>query len=289
MSGLLLTVDLLEQDLDDIEKIEEAVDVSELAGRDVAIAAGVFVGACVVAWLLGLLAKWALRRFTAVPDYVDQLAGRFVTSTMVFVGFAAALERLGVDVGWFAVIIALVGVVFVLMIRPLVENGASGLLLTTRPSFSIGDHVESNGYRGEVISINGRSTVIKTRDHRRVHIPNNDVLDGPIVVYTAYEQRRSQLEIEIAYESDVERTCKLLTEEIGQVAGVVVEPAPTVRLCGFGAGTVMLQLHWWHAADLGADGATLDRVAMRVKRVLDDEGVAMPSPELIIRQPELGR
>lgn len=286
MTALTLRLAVPVQSIDDIEKIEEAVDTSALTSRDVAAAAIIFAASCVLAWVLGLAAKHVMRRFTDAPEYVDQLIGRLVRSVTVFVGFATALERLGVDVGWFAVIIALVGVVIVLMIRPLVENGASGLLLTSRPSFSVGDDIETNGHRGEVITINGRSTVIQTRDHRRVHIPNTDVLDNPITVYTAYPGRRSQLDLEVAYDSDIDEVSRLLIEAASGVDGVLEEPAPSTRLRGFGTGTVIVRLRWWHDSHLGADGKSLDGVVREVKRVVDAAGVDMPSPELIVRQPD---
>ena len=276
------------QDLDDLEQIEEAVDTSALTARDFAAAAIIFVASWGLAWVLGLVAKHALRKFTNAPEYVDQLAGRFVHSTVVFIGFATALERLGVDVGWFAVILALIGVVIVLMIRPLVENGASALLLTSRPSFSVGDDIETNGHRGEVITINARSTVIKTRDHRRVHIPNTDVLDSAIIVYTAYDARRSELDIEVAYDADPDDISRRLVAAVGELDGVFDEPAPSTRLRGFGNGTVIVRLRWWHDSHLGADGTTLDAVVGEVKRVVDAAGVDMPSPEVIVRQPDQG-
>ncbi len=286
MSRIELLFSLPAQDLDDIERIEEAVDVSSLTGQDIAVAGIIFLASCVIAWASGLITRRFLRRYTTAPDYVDQLAGRLVSSLIVFIGFASALERLGVDVGWFAVIVALVGVVIVLMIRPLVENGASGLLLTTRPAFSVGDQIETNSYSGEVITINGRSTVIKTPDQRRVHIPNNDVLDQPIVVYTAYEARRSELDIEVAYDADPDTVRRVLVETLGRVEGVVDDPSPSIRARGFGAGTVILRLGWWHDGDLGSDAATLDRVVWNVKAVLDGEGIDMPSPEVIVRRVE---
>jgi small-conductance mechanosensitive channel len=62
--------------------------------------------------------------------------------------------------------------------------------------------IETNDYTGEVIEINARSTVIKTTDWTRIHIPNTDVLHNPITVFTAFERRRSAIELEIEYRAD---------------------------------------------------------------------------------------
>ena len=196
------------------------------------------------------------------------------------------MSLVGVDVGWFTVILILITVVAVLMLRPLIENLAAGLLLQSRPAFGIGDEIETNGYSGEVEVINARSTVIRTRDWRRVHIPNQEVLDSAVVVFTGLERRRSSLEIEIEYDTDVEEATRRLIAAASSVEGVHQDPAPYVRARSFGTGTCELSLRWWHNPDLSTGSRTLDGMVLAVKRELDDAGIAMPSPEVIIRQPD---
>lgn len=206
---------------------------------------------------------------------------------VVFIGLAISLSLLGVDVGWFTVTIALVAIVFFLMIRPLIENLAAGMLLETRPSFAVGDEIETNGYTGEVVEINVRSTAIQTRDFRRVHIPNTEVLDDTIIVHTAFDRKRSELELEIEYAADMAETTRILIGAATSVEGVHAEPPPYVRARRFGTGTYILLLRWWHDASLGAASRSLDGVVRAVKTALDAADIAMPSPELIVRQPDL--
>ena len=49
---------------------------------------------------------------------------------------------------------------------------------------------------------------------------------------------------------------------------------------------MILRLRWWHESQLGTDGTALDGGVREVKRALDAVGVNMPSPELIVRQPD---
>lgn len=222
-----------------------------------------------------------------LPGYVPDLADRGAQALVVFIGLAISLSLLGVDVGWFTVTIALVAIVFFLMIRPLIENLAAGMLLETRPSFAVGDEIETNGYTGEVVEINVRSTAIQTRDFRRVHIPNTEVLDDTIIVHTAFDRKRSELELEIEYAADMAETTRILIGAATSVEGVHAEPPPYVRARRFGTGTYILLLRWWHDASLGAASRSLDGVVRAVKTALDAADIAMPSPELIVRQPDL--
>ena len=282
----MLMADVVAQSIEDLEKIDEAVDTSALTGWDIAAAVAVLALTWPVAIVVGRVTLRLTRRVPGLPDYVQELAKRGARIVVAIIGLSLSLSLLGVDVGWFAVSLGLVGVVAVLMLRPLIENLAAGLLLETRPSFSVGDEIETNGIRGEVVSINARSTVIKTRDWKRVHIPNQDVLAETITVFTAFERRRSAIELEIEYGAEVELASRLLVEAALAVDGVESDPPPYVRARGFGTGTYVLSLRWWHGPDLSSDSGTLDGVVREVKQVLDEAGIELPSPEFIVRQPD---
>jgi small-conductance mechanosensitive channel len=286
MEGLISSIDLVAQSIDDLERIEDAVDTTGVSGWD--ITAGVIVLA--LTWPVALLAsritKRMIRRIPGLPESFCDLAGRGARVLVSMMGLALSMSLFGVNVGWFTVILALVFVVAVLMIRPLIENLAGGLLLQTRPAFAIGDEIETNGVRGKVITINARSTVIQTRDWKSVHIPNNDVLSDAITVFSGFDRRRSSIELEIEYGAEIEEASRLLVEAAAGVDGVHANPAPYVRARGFGTGTYIMSLRWWHDPDLSSGGRTLDGVVREVKRVLDEAGIALPSPELIVRQPD---
>ena len=244
------------------------------------------------AWPIGLiagrLASRIVRRIPGSPDFLPDLVARSVRSLVFIVGLPLSLSLVGVDVGWFTVVVLLVAVIAILMLRPLIENLAAGLLLQSRPAFNIGDEIESNGFVGDVDLITVRSTVLRTRDGRRVHIPNQDVLDNAVVVYTSLEKRRSSIDLEIEYGADIDEASRCLVSAAMSLEGVEEEPSPSVRARSFGSGTYVLSLRWWHEPDLSSGSRTLDGVVRAVKRELDDAGIRMPSPESIIRQPDLG-
>lgn len=89
--------------------------------------------------------------------------------------FALAITLLGVTVGWLLIIVILI--LGLLMIRPMVENIAAGLLLTVRPSFTIGDQIQTDEYKGVVSEIGSRTTMLQTNTGVAMHIPNVEVAD----------------------------------------------------------------------------------------------------------------
>jgi small-conductance mechanosensitive channel len=241
--------------------------------------------------LLGMVFDRIVKRIVAwiphTPRWVAPFAGRVARFMTSLAGLAMALTVVGVDIKWITLAVVAAGLIIVLMIRPLMEHTASGLLLTSRPLFSIGDDVETNGFRGQVLEINARSTVIRTSDWRRVHIPNGDVLDNPIVVYSALERRRSHVDLEVDYWADMDEVSRLLVKAALSVEGVLSEPSPEVAAQEFGNGTVVLALQWWHDPHLLWSCRTRDGVIREARSALDGAGITMPAPGLILRQPEL--
>ena len=266
---------------DELEKIDEAISSSTATGWDIAAAIVIVVVAWPVSSVIGRAARRAARRVPSTPDYLPEVVGRAVRWLTMLIAVAWAVSLLGVKVGWFTLIVASVAIIFFLMVRPLVENLAAGLLLQSRPSFGIGDQIETNGYRGDVLSVTARSTILQTRDWKRIHIPNLDVLNGSLDVFTAFERRRSSLDLEIDYGVDPDHAEEVLVTALREVEGVLDDPEPFVLARGFGdSGGTILQVRWWHDPDLRSESRTLDRVVRAIRRALDDAGIEFALPEM---------
>ena len=175
------------------------------------------------------------------------------------IGLAVAMSWFGVDVAWFTVVLGFTALVAFLMLKPLVENFSAGLVLETRGAFAVGDEIETNGHTGEVVEVNGRTTMIRTRDGRRIHIPSTDVLASTLTVYTAFDSRRSSIVIGIDDSADLDRVVDVLVAAASDVEGVIDDPEPAVRARGFGNGTVLLELGWWHGPSLSEESQALKR------------------------------
>jgi len=274
---------LLEQDG---SKIDEFVDTSSVTGWDIVIGLTVLVLSfplsSAVSWIVGRII-----RKSKMPDALRLLIRRLARSAVIIIGVAVAVSLMGVSVQWFTVVVIFIALVAVLMLRPLVENFSAGLLLEVRGSFVVGDEIESNGHEGEVQAINGRTTVLQTRDGRRIAIPSTDVLDNSIIIYTSFEKRRSSLTVDIEYRADLDAAEAALIAAASSAAGVLDDPAPSIRARDFGSGTYELELRWWHGPRLSDESQAQDQVVRNVKQQLDAAGIAMPSPERVIRQPDL--
>lgn len=123
----------------------------------------------------------------------------------------------------------------------------AGAALATRAAFGMGDEIGIDDTVGEVNDITSRTTVIRMRDGRHVHIPNVEMLKRTVTVYTAADERRSAVEVIVGFETDLDHVrCVLRTsldgvEDIRRVGSI----RSTVVASG-----IELSIRFWHSSSV---------------------------------------
>jgi small-conductance mechanosensitive channel len=262
----------------------DAVDPSQVTGWDVAAAAAVVALAYPIAALLGRLTMRAARRIPNVPEAMVQDVGRLVRWAVYLIAFAVALTFLGVVVGWLSIVVVVILLLGVLMVRPMVENIAAGLLMTVRPAFAVGDQIKTDEYRGTVEEIGSRTTVLRTSNGLAVHIPNVEVAGKVIAVYTAYESRKAQFALSVGYATDLDALTGRLVQAITSTEDVEPDPPPAVQATGYEGGTITLSISFWYASSMTSDSEALDAVVRTVQGELAKAGVTPAAESLSVRE-----
>ena len=265
----------------DLEDLEGTINASQLTLFEV-------IAAIVIVIVFALLARFARRRVRSylseqdqIEDYVTALISRVTGWGVIIVGVILALTVLGVDMAPVVLVLLLIGGLFLMSGKGILENFAAGLMLQIRGPFHLGDRIEAQGYIGTVRAINARAVVVDTGDRRTVHVPNKEVLDNPIVNYTEHPERRSDLEVGVAYDTDLAAARRLLIAAAESVDGVHHDPPPRAYIDAFGDSAVNLVVQFWHAD--GERVAVRDRVATAAKVALDDARIDMPFPQRVVQ------
>jgi small-conductance mechanosensitive channel len=270
----------LAQSSDQLQQLEDAINTAEVSGWDVLAAVVIVVIAYPVGKAVAKATTGAVGRIPNLPDDLVKDVGRLAKWFTYLIAVAWALSLLGVNVGWVAIVVAVVVVFGFLMARPMVENIAAGTLLTVRPSFGVGDQVEAAGYRGTVEEIGSRSTVLRTGDGLRIHVANTDVLNAPIVVYTAYDSRKAAFNVSVTHDTDLDKATRLLIKVISGVDGVQQDPAPEVHATGLASTAITLSISYWYPSSMTSDSSVTDGVIRAVKSALSEVGIELAVPLL---------
>ena len=93
----------------------------------------------------------------------------------------------------------------------------AGIFLLTMKEIKLGDVVlihAKETYFGTIEEITIRTTSLRTFDLKQVILPNIMLIDCPIQTYSSEEIIRLDTAIEVHYDSDMEKVCKVLTTAI---------------------------------------------------------------------------
>lgn len=277
----------------DVESLIDGVEqlFDELFGGTTAAEIAAAVVVLIATWPAAVLIGWLVQKAVlALPRTkvgVAVFAKRCTHLLVALTGIAWALAILDVGPGFVLVVVIGVTAIVIMLAQPLVATVAASMAVP----YWVGDQIETHDTNGTVREVTLRATIIETLDRRRVHIPNRDVLTNPIVIYSASEQRRSSVDVGIAYGTDVDEVSDLIVRAVTEIEGVHGEPPPHVKLIGFEDGMYRLAIRWWHDPDLKLADRTTGAVLAEVKRTLDGAGVPIPPPSSVFLSelPSAGR
>ena len=160
--------------------------------------------------------------------------------------------------------------------KDILQNWLAGLLILLRQPFDINDQIAINGHEGTVERIETRATIIKTYDGQRIVIPNSDIYTQAVRVITAHEFRRSEYQVGIGYDDDLDRACALLVAAVSKVAEVEQAPMAEALPWDLAPSWVTIKVRWWthsHKADVTQVHA---QVISTIKRTLEAADISMP-------------
>ena len=217
-------------------------------------------------------ARALLQRLRGLTPAVVALSARLVKYLIMVLAIGIALGFLGAPVQPVLAAALIAAVVVVLALRGISENFAAGVVLQTRLPIRIGDEIGSDGHRGVVTEMNGRSVVLTTADGQIVHLPNTGVLQRPLTNYSVGGANRAEVEVRMLVPADQRHHWRLQVQSAAEAAAGVNPGRPVHVLTVLEApDRTTVRIRFWHRP-LGA-AATRSAVVTAVSGVLEVGGV----------------
>ncbi len=236
--------------------------------------------------LLGALA-WrymsTLFAVTIFPRMPDDPGVRFAVVTLcryAVLGLSslAALSAVHLDLAKIGVVLAALGVGLGFGLQEIVSNFVCGIILLLERPIRIGDVVTVAGTTGKVERINIRATTIVNGDNQSMIVPNREFITGNLVNWTLKDKiLRVAIKLSAAYGTDPDRVVTLLLSIARQDPNVLLNPAPSAALEGFGDSALLFGLYAF-VPDPGLVGDVRHRLCSEVQRRFVAEGIVMPFP-----------
>jgi len=217
-------------------------------------------------------------RFRLVEPRTVPLLDLSVKLSTILIGSYVLLLIWGVNpIGWLASA-GIVGIAVGFAAKDTLANLFSGFFIVADAPYKLGDYINlDSGERGKVSAIGLRSTRLLTRDDVEITIPNGVIASAKIVNESGgpYVKIRSRVRVGVAYGSDLDRVCDLLSRIGREHTETATHPESRVRLRGFGASSLDLDLLVWieHPEDRGR---ITHELLMQIYKTLGEEGIEIP-------------
>ena len=122
---------------------------------------------------------------------------------------------------------------------------------------------------------------LATPDNKRVILANKLVWGQAIVNYSFTENRRVEMGVSVAYESDIEKAKALIWEILNSYPEILAEPVPSVEVNKLNSSSVDLVVRpWTKPADYWA---VYFRFQQEILEKFRDAGISIPFPKMDVR------
>ncbi|HET8722633.1 MAG TPA: mechanosensitive ion channel domain-containing protein [Anaeromyxobacteraceae bacterium] len=239
--------------------------------------------AVIVARLLRIVLEARLDRQGKLPAGVAVAIAKTVAYTVVALGFLTAVLASGMDVTRFTVILGTLSVGIGFGLQNVVNNFVSGLILLYERPIRVGDVIDVGTAMGTVSHIGIRSSTIATFQGAEVVLPNSLLVSNQLTNWTLSNRiRRVEIDVGVAYGSDVARVQELLLAAARSNSAVRADPPPAALFTGLGDSALSFQLRFW-TDQFDRYLAIASEVRAAVVARLGAEGISIPFPQRDLR------
>ena len=156
------------------------------------------------------------------------------------------INILGINLSSLAFMAGALGIGIGFGLQNIVNNFISGIILLFDPSIQVGDMVQIGEDWGTVNRINIRTTIVQTFDNAALIIPNSQMLSNRVTNWSYKDPKvRRQVDVGVAYGSDVQLVRKVLLEIIHDMPDIMDDPAPRVDFSDFADSALIFRVRFW--------------------------------------------
>lgn len=214
-------------------------------------------------------------------EAVSRLMSNLMTIAFVMIGLFLALGILGLDKTVTSLLAGagILGLAIGLAFQDPILNIISGVIMSFKKPFNIGDTITSNGYNGVIKSITLRSTHLKTFTGEDVFIPNKLVLQNPMENFTLTQWRRVDVSCGISYSDDLDLVKSVAIKAIESSIKFDESKPVEFLYSGFGDSSINFDLRFW--LKLSEEKNYLEsksEAIIALKKAFDSNGITIPFP-----------
>lgn len=220
-----------------------------------------------------LLASSIDRSLVAFIDAVIE----FVLALMLVL---YCLNRMSVNVTGIVTMVSALGLSIGLALQDLIGGVANGLVIINTKPFKVDDYVTIGSQSGTVREISMLHTTLVTVDNKKIILTNKSVYNSEITNYSAFTNRRLDMNFDIDYSADLDEARKIIRKVVEDHSLALKNPAPFVRLSDDADNALVITLRVWVKAENYWD--LFFDLKEQVISALVKAGINVPYPQLTV-------
>lgn len=173
----------------------------------------------------------------------------------------------------------LLGLALAFAFQDIAANFISGIFISFRKPFHVGDIVQIKDYMGKVEEINLRDTVLRLFQGQMVIIPNKDVFQNAIENFSILGKRRMDITIGVSYGDDLAKVKRVTLEAVEGIPGLSDEDDTTLFYKDFADSSINLIIRLWiRTPEQKPYLEAGSEAIMRIKKAYDENDIMIPFP-----------
>ncbi len=247
---------------------------------NIILAALVLVVSISVSSFIKKYASKLVRRFSK-NQTINGLLANIITLGFLILMLFVVLGILGLNTALTSLLAGagVVGLAVGLAVQEPLMNLFSGILMSTKSLYNVGDLIETNGYFGVIKKVNLRSTILMQLSGEEILLPNKNIIQNPLVNYTVSGKRRLTLGCGISYGDDLEKVKSVTVNAVE--SHVAYDDRQPVEFFyeGYGDSSINFIVRFWlNGTSQKAMLKARSEAIMAIKKAYDENGIMIPFP-----------
>lgn len=228
------------------------------------------------------------RNWSEQTVHLIQAVGKY---PFIFVVAMIMLSIVGINTRSLALVAGALSVGIGFGMQTIVNNLVSGIILLFDKSIRPGDFIclggngTTGGFRGNVVQMNIRATVLRTNDNINIIVPNADLMASQVVNWTYSDEKvRFRIPFSLAYGTDIEEVKALIKMAIADLPMVLSQPEPQIWMENHADSSLaLLAIIWVEGLDARQPARITDVVLTTIYKTLHEHGIEIPIPQMDLR------
>jgi len=215
----------------------------DLGGKLIASVIVFFVGRFLINLALKLYTK--SNKSGKLDVTVHKFVGNFIRVALYLVLAVTIVAILGLPTASFIAAFGSVGIAIGLALQGSLGNFAGGIMLLIFKPFKAGDVIECGEVSGTVDAVTLFYTYVITVDNRSITVPNGTLSNGTIFNSSVKDERRVDMQVNVAYGSDIDLVKNTLTILGENHPAVIVDKGIYARVSSYAESAIVLDFRVW--------------------------------------------